>query len=111
MRSWSVISSPDGLIPAKIRSLAKTFSVTVQELPRIRPPVYPGAAGAAADEVRGMLGAMRTDAALAKASRFLVVGVDEEGTGEIGPILEFLDEVAPLGVILFRRNIPGADAL
>ncbi len=58
-----------------------------------------------------MLGAMATEAALAKASRFLVVGVDEEGTGEIDPILEFLDEVTPLGVILFRRNIPGADAL
>jgi beta-N-acetylhexosaminidase len=58
-----------------------------------------------------MATAAASEEALARASRFLVVGVDENGTGEVAPILDFLGEVEPLGVILFARNIPDADQL
>jgi len=49
--------------------------------------------------------------AAATASRFLVVGVDENGTGEIGPTLDFLNEINPLGTILFARNMPDRASL
>jgi beta-N-acetylhexosaminidase len=54
---------------------------------------------------------MPTATALAEASRFLVVGIDEEGTGDIAEILGFLEEVDPFGVILFKRNMQTADSL
>jgi len=58
-----------------------------------------------------MATAAASEGALAQASRFLVVGIDEDGNGEIAPVLDFLGEVQPLGVILFARNIPDADRL
>jgi len=47
----------------------------------------------------------------ARAGRYLIIGIDPEGTGELAPILDLLGEVRPLGVILFARNMPTADAL
>jgi beta-N-acetylhexosaminidase len=47
----------------------------------------------------------------ARAGRYLIVGVDPEGTGELAPSLELLSEVRPLGVILFARNMPNRAAL
>jgi len=46
-----------------------------------------------------------------RAGNYLIVGVDPEGTGELAPILELLDEVQPFGVILFARNMPSYEAL
>ena len=53
---------------------------------------------------------MTTDLA-GRAGRYLIVGVDPEGTGELPPILELLTEVRPLGVILFARNMPDRPSL
>jgi beta-N-acetylhexosaminidase len=46
-----------------------------------------------------------------RAGRYLIVGIDPAGTGEIGPVLELLDQVHPMGVILFARNMPDYDSL
>jgi beta-N-acetylhexosaminidase len=45
-----------------------------------------------------------------RAGRYLIVGIDPGGTGELGPCLELLDETRPLGVILFARNVPSLEA-
>jgi len=47
----------------------------------------------------------------ARAGRYLIVGIDPEGTGDLPPILDLLTEVKPLGVILFARNMPDRAAL
>jgi beta-N-acetylhexosaminidase len=47
----------------------------------------------------------------ARAGRYLIIGIDPDGTGELAPVLDLLAEVRPLGVILFARNMPNADAL
>jgi len=48
---------------------------------------------------------------LAEASRFLVVGVDEQGDGDLAATREFLSEIDPFGVILFARNMPDCQSL
>ena len=49
--------------------------------------------------------------ASAEAARFLVVGIDEDGGGEIQPSIDFLNEINPLGSILFARNMPDRESL
>lgn len=44
-----------------------------------------------------------------RAGRYVIVGIDPEGTGDLAPCLELLDETRPLGVILFARNVPTLD--
>ena len=51
-----------------------------------------------------------TDPAM-RAGRYLIVGIDPEGTGELAPVHDLLGEVHPLGVILFARNMPTSEAL
>jgi beta-N-acetylhexosaminidase len=57
------------------------------------------------------LGSMKNTDFEAQAGRYLIVGIDPEGAGKLEPILDLLGEVRPLGVILFARNMPNADAL
>jgi beta-N-acetylhexosaminidase len=45
-----------------------------------------------------------------RAGRYLIVGIDPEGTGDLAPCLALLDEVRPLGVVLFTRNLPSLEA-
>jgi len=54
---------------------------------------------------------MTAKAAEKEAARFLIIGLDEDGKGEIGPSIALLDEVNPLGSILFARNMPDRESL
>jgi beta-N-acetylhexosaminidase len=45
------------------------------------------------------------------AGRYLIIGLDPEGSGEIAPSLALVDEIRPFGVILFARNMPSIEHL
>lgn len=45
------------------------------------------------------------------ASRYMIVGLPGSEACETSEILDFVDEISPLGVILFARNMASADSL